>query len=54
MFLDGEKSETIEFPNKPILGLLLVTAIPSLLFGIYWRPVIKWVEYSFHFFTQIL
>ncbi|MBL7013962.1 MAG: NADH-quinone oxidoreductase subunit N [Candidatus Marinimicrobia bacterium] len=54
MYLEGAKSDIIESPNQPILGLLLATSVPSLFLGIYWQPVIKWVENSFHFFTQIL
>jgi NADH-quinone oxidoreductase subunit N len=54
MFLEGEKSDSIQLPSRAIMGLLLATAIPTLILGIYWQPVINWVENSFHFFVQIL
>lgn len=54
MFLDGERSEVISYPSKLIMGLVFFTAVPTLLFGIYWNPIIEWVYNSSIFYTEIM
>ena len=54
MFFEGKRSDKITQPPAPMFGLLIVTAIPSLLLGIYWNPLISWVKDSLVFYTQTL
>ena len=54
MFFEGEKSETILHPPKIMAGMLIVTALPTLLLGIYWVPIADWVQNSLVFFIQTL
>tara|TARA_B100000315_G_scaffold163470_1_gene152033 strand:+ start:321 stop:1811 length:1491 start_codon:yes stop_codon:yes gene_type:complete len=54
IFLDGERSDTILKPPPVMAGLLIVTAIPTLLLGIYWVPIAEWVQSSMVFFIQTL
>ena len=54
MYFDGERNDKISFPSKTLSFTLIVTAIPSLIFGIYWNPVASWIQNSLVFFTQTL
>ena len=54
MFLDGKRSDKIIQPPVTMFGLLVVTAVPSLLLGLYWNPLISWVKESLVFYTQNL
>ena len=54
MFLKGERKETLVQPPEIMSGVLLVTAIPTILFGIYWTPVIEWVKGSLNFYVQTM
>ena len=54
MYFDGERSDKISFPSKVLTGALIVTALPSLILGIYWNPVANWIQNSLVFFTQTL
>jgi NADH-quinone oxidoreductase subunit N len=54
MFLEGERSETILQPPTIMAGMLLATAIPTVILGIYWTPVADWVQNSLTFFIQTL
>ena len=54
MFLEGERSDEIIQPPAPLFGLLIVTAVPSLLLGLYWNPLANWVKDSLIFYTQFL
>ncbi len=54
MFLEGERSDEIIQPPAPLFGLLIVTAVPSLLLGLYWNPLVTWVKDSLIFYTQTL
>lgn len=54
MFLEGERSETILQPPTVLATMLLITAIPSVLLGIYWTPIADWVQNSLTFFIQTL
>jgi NADH-quinone oxidoreductase subunit N len=52
MYLSGERSENISYPSKPIFGLLIITAMPSLLLGLYWNPLVSWIKDSLVFYIQ--
>jgi len=54
MFLEGERKETLVQPPEVMSGVLLATAIPVILFGIYWNPVINWVQNSLIFYVQTM
>ena len=54
MFLKGERKETLVQPPEIMSGVLLATAIPTILFGIYWTPVIDWVKGSLNFYVQTM
>ena len=54
MYLSGERSKNISYPSKPIFGLLIITALPSLLLGLYWNPLVSWIKDSLVFYTQTL
>ena len=54
MFLDGERKETLVQPSEVMSGVLLATAIPIILFGIYWTPIIDWVQDSLIFYVQTM
>ena len=54
MYFDGERNDKISFPSRTLSFTLIVTAIPSLIFGIYWNPVASWIQNSLVFFTQTL
>ena len=54
MYFDGERSDEISFPSRALTGALIVTALPSLILGIYWNPVANWIYNSLVFFTQTL
>ena len=53
MYLDGKPSEEIVVPPLSITLILLVLAVPSVFFGIYWTPILNWVNDSLLFFVQI-
>ena len=54
MFLDGKRSDKVIQPPVTMFGLLVVTAVPSLLLGLYWNPLISWVKESLVFYSQAL
>ena len=54
MFLEGERSDEIVQPPATMFGLLIVTAVPSLILGLYWNPLVTWVKDSLIFYTQTL
>ena len=54
MFLEGERKDTIIQLPTVFTTVLMATAIPSLLFGVYWVPIANWVEKSLAFFIQTL
>ena len=39
MFLGGQRSDVITYPPSTIFGLMIFTAVPSLLLGLYWNPL---------------
>ena len=54
MFLGGKRSDIITYPPSTMFGLMIFTAIPSLLFGLYWNPLASWVKDSLVFYTQVM
>jgi len=54
MYLSGERSEKIIHPSRPLFGLLIVSAFPSLFLGIYWNPLARWVRESLVFYIETL
>ena len=54
MYFDGERNDKTLLPSKVLTGMLVVTAFPSLLFGIYWNPIADWIQNSLIFFIQII
>ena len=54
MYFEGEKKESILYPPRVLTGMLLVTAIPTLLLGIYWTPIADWIKSSLIFFIQTI
>jgi NADH-quinone oxidoreductase subunit N len=54
MFLEGERKDTILQPPTVMAGMLLATAIPTVILGIYWTPVADWIQSSLTFFIQTL
>ena len=54
MFFEGKRSDKITQPPAIMFGLIVGTAVPSLLLGLYWNPLISWVKDSLIFYTQIL
>tara|TARA_Y100001960_G_C14780479_1_gene886352 strand:+ start:4645 stop:6138 length:1494 start_codon:yes stop_codon:yes gene_type:complete len=54
MFLEGDRSELIIQPPLVMIGVLLLAAIPTILFGVYWSPIANWIDYSMTFFIQTI
>ncbi len=54
MYFDGKRKDTILFPSKTMVFMLILTAVPTLIFGIYWDPVANWVEQSLVFYIQTI
>lgn len=51
MYLEGERSEQLVYPSVRLSTLLILLAVPSIVFGIYWSPIADWVRNSLIFFT---
>ena len=54
MFLGGKRSDVITYPPSTMFGLMIFTAVPSLLLGLYWNPLASWVKNSLVFYTQVM
>ena len=54
MFLGGKRSDVITYPPSILFGLMIFTAVPSLLLGLYWNPLASWVKDSLVFYTQVM
>ncbi len=54
MYFDGEKNETLLYPPLMITLMLLLTAVPTLIFGIYWVPLSGWIQRSLVFYLQTI
>ena len=39
MFLSGQRSDKLSYPPSLMLGLIIFTAVPSLVLGLYWNPL---------------
>ena len=53
MYFEGKSSEIITYPSAIMSAMLILTALPSVVFGIYWKPIVIWVHNSLSFFIQI-
>jgi len=49
MYLEGERSGSIHIPALTTSLIILVLAIPTLVFGVYWTPIADWVSSSMVF-----
>ena len=54
MFLSGKRSDKLSYPPSLMLGLIIFTAVPSLVLGLYWNPLANWVKESLVFYSQAL
>ena len=54
MFLGGKRSDVITYPPSTMFGIMIFTAVPSLLLGLYWNPLASWVKDSLVFYTQVM
>ena len=54
MFLGGKRSDVITYPPSTMFGLMIFTAVPSLLLGLYWNPLASWVKDSLVFYIQVM
>ena len=54
MFLGGKRSDVITYPPSIMFGLMIFTAVPSLLLGLYWNPLASWVKDSLVFYIQVM
>ena len=54
MYFDGERKEQILLPSNTLTGIIFVTALPSLILGIYWTPIANWIQNSLIFFIQTI
>ena len=54
MYFDGDKNETLLYPPMMISIMLLFTAIPTLILGIYWAPLARWIQSSLVFYLQTI
>ncbi len=52
MFLEGESTGKTISDYSPLTVTILVLMLPVLLFGVYWSPLINFVQSSLEFFTQ--
>ncbi|MDC0164958.1 NADH-quinone oxidoreductase subunit N [bacterium] len=52
MFLSGKRSDKLSYPPSLMLGLIILTAVPSLVLGLYWNPLANWVKESLVFYSQ--
>ena len=54
MYFDGERKDAILMPPKMITSLIVLMAIPSIVFGVYWEPLANWIESSLVLFIQTI
>ena len=54
MYFEGDSRSSILFPPKIMTGLLVFTAVPTLILGIYWVPITDWIDRSLVFFIQTI
>ncbi len=51
MYFMGKPAKELYVPSFGTVFILLVLAIPTLVFGVYWAPIINWVHDSLIFFV---
>ncbi|MBL7046322.1 MAG: NADH-quinone oxidoreductase subunit N [Candidatus Marinimicrobia bacterium] len=51
MYFMGKPAKELYVPSYGTVVILLVLAIPTLVFGVYWVPIINWVHDSLIFFV---
>ena len=44
MYFDGDRKDSLVSPPKVLTGMLLATAVPTMVLGIYWVPIAKWIK----------
>ena len=54
MFLSGKRSDKLSYPPSLMFGLIIFTAVPSLVLGLYWNPLANWVKESLVFYSQAM
>ena len=54
MYFDGDRKDLLVSPPKVLTGMLLATAVPTMVLGIYWVPIAKWIKESLVFFIQTI
>jgi len=54
MYFDGDRKDSLVSPPKVLTGMLLVTAVPTMLLGIYWVHLAQWIQKSLVFFIQTI
>jgi len=54
MYFDGDRKDSLVSPPKVLTGMLLATAVPTMVLGIYWVPIAKWIKESLVFFIQTI
>ena len=54
IYFEGDRKESLLFPPKVLSGMILVTAVPTLILGIYWVPIAEWIQDSLVFFIQTI
>jgi NADH-quinone oxidoreductase subunit N len=52
MYFEGSPYKNLVHANPLVLIVLLCLALPTLILGIYWAPIVDWVRNSLMFFTQ--
>jgi len=52
MYFSGSKNDVIKKPGRVMGIMLLLTAVPTFLLGIYWVPLATWIQDSLVFFIQ--
>jgi len=52
MYFEGSSYKNLVHANPLVLIVLLCLALPTLILGIYWAPIVDWVRNSLMFFTQ--
>jgi hypothetical protein len=52
MFLEGEPTGETASDHPVMTGTVLILAVPVLLFGVYWSPLINMVRSSLEFLAR--
>ena len=54
MYFEGDRKDSLLSPPKVLTGMILATAVPTLVLGIYWVPIADWIQQSLVFFIQTI